>query len=105
MKPIHRRTALKHLGLAVVGGSLLSGHVDSAETLRALANGQTPNDRRLGPLKDLDGYFPFQPSKSRVEWQQRANYVRRRLLVAAGLWPLPIVAPVQAVVHGSVDRD
>jgi dienelactone hydrolase len=102
---IHRRAALKHLGLAVMGGSLLSGHVNAAETLRALGLGQTPDDRRLGPLKDLDGYFPFHPSRSPAEWEPRAQYVRRRLLVAAGLWPFPLTSPLQPVVHGLVDRD
>src|SRR5579872_5314261 len=36
-----------------------------------------PNDIRLKPLKDYDGYFPFTPPKSKAEWDKRAEYVRR----------------------------
>ena len=32
-----------------------------AESPRVLPAGQLPQDKRLGPLKDLDGYFPFTP--------------------------------------------
>ena len=47
-----------------------------------------PDDIRLQPLKDLKGYFPFTPPESRAEWDTRADYVRRRILVSQGLWPM-----------------
>ena len=72
---------------------------------RVLPEGQTPKDVRLGPLKDLDGYFPFTLAKSKEEWATRAEQVRRRILVANGLWPMPTKTPANAVVHGKVDRD
>jgi len=75
------------------------------ETARALALGKVPQDRRLEPLKDLNGYFPFSPAASVAEWEQRAERVRRQMLVALGLWPLPTKAPLNAVLHGRVDRD
>jgi dienelactone hydrolase len=62
-------------------------------------------DKRTGPLKNLDGYFPFEPYNSRAAWDQRAEQLRRQLLVATGLWPLPERTPPRAVVHGKVDRD
>jgi hypothetical protein len=31
--------------------------------------------------------------------------VRRRVLVATGLWPMPEKTPLTAVVHGRVERD
>ncbi len=67
---------------------------------RALPPGQSPNDRRLGPLKDLDGYFPFAPSSTPEQWQERANDLRTALRVALGLWPMPTKTPANAVVHG-----
>jgi len=76
-----------------------------ADVPRALPPGKLPADRRLEPLKDLDGYFPFTPSKSPEEWKQRAEFVRRQMLVALGLWPMPTKTPVNAVVHGRVERD
>ena len=70
-----------------------------------LPPGRLPGDKRLGPLNDLNGYFPFVPCKSEEEWDVRAERIRRQLLVATGLWPMPAPTPPHAVVHGRVDRD
>ncbi len=85
--------------------SLLLIHTPSAvaEIPRVLPAGQLPTDSRLQPLKDLNGYFPFVPSKTKEEWKTRAEYVRRQLLVANGLWPMPMKSPLNAVVHGTID--
>jgi len=71
---------------------------------RVLPAGQAPNDQRLQPLKDLNGYFPFQPPASVEEWNQRAAHVRRQILVSMGLWPMPAKTPDNAVTHGLVER-
>jgi len=71
---------------------------------RALPPGQLPNDVRLGPLKDLDGYFPFTPAKSPEDWSRRAGRVRRQILVSQGLWPMPTKTPLNPVIHGKIDR-
>jgi dienelactone hydrolase len=76
-----------------------------AEAPRVLPPGRLPDDSRLGPLKDLNGYFPFVPCKSKEEWAVRAERLHRQLLVATGLWPMPAATPPRAVVHGLVDRD
>ena len=55
---------------------------------------------RLWPLKDLNGDFPFTPPRSLPEWERRKEYVRRQILVAAGLWPMPTKTPLNAVIHG-----
>lgn len=60
-------------------------------------------DVRLQPLKDLNGYFPFQPPQSLAQWHPRREYVRRQILVAAGLWPMPAKTPPNAVLHGKID--
>lgn len=72
---------------------------------RVLPEGQKPDDRRLGPLKDLDGYFPFEVPESTEAWAKRREEVRRQVLVANGLWPMPPRPPIEATVHGAVDRD
>ena len=77
----------------------------AAETIRVLSPGQTPNDKRLGPLKDLNGYFPFSPANSIQDWNLRAEHVRQQLLVSLGLWPLPTRTPLNPVIHGKVERD
>ncbi len=75
-----------------------------ADVPRALPAGKLPNDVRLSPPKDLDGYFPFTPPKSREAWEQRAERVRRQMLVSQGLWPLPEKTPLKPVVHGLIDQ-
>jgi dienelactone hydrolase len=70
-----------------------------------LPDGQLPHDHRLEPLKDLDGYFPFTPSASRGDWEKRAEALRRQIQVSLGLWPMPERTPLNAVVHGRIERD
>jgi len=72
---------------------------------RVLPEGKLPDDARLGPLRNIDSYFPLSPPASREEWERRAERVRRQVLVATGLWPMPTKTPANAVVHGRVDRD
>src|SRR4051812_1791088 len=62
-------------------------------------------DARLGPLKDLNGYFPFTPPASKSAWDDRAARVRTQVLVATGLWPMPEKTPLNPVVHGKIERD
>ncbi len=62
-------------------------------------------DSRLQAPKDLNGYFPFNPPSSLSEWDARKDYVRRQILVAEGLWPMPTKTPLNAVVHGKVEGD
>ena len=61
-------------------------------------------DARLQPPKDLNGYFPFNPPSSLSDWEARKDYLRRQILVAAGLWPMPTKTPLNAVIHGKIDR-
>lgn len=60
-------------------------------------------DVRLQPLKDLNGYFPFTAPTSLSDWNVRKEYVRRQILVATGLWPMPTKTPLNAVIHGKMD--
>jgi dienelactone hydrolase len=73
------------------------------ENLKAIKPGEIPNDIRLQPVKDLDGYFPFTPPPTKELWEKRAKFVREQLEVALGLWPLPEKTPLNAVMHGKMD--
>ena len=84
----------------VVSTSLFAGEIP-----RALPPGQLPDDARLGPLKELDGYFPWTPPASREAWAPRAEQVRTQLRVALGIFPEPTRTPLNAVVHGRIERD
>jgi hypothetical protein len=70
-----------------------------------IPSGKQPNDSRLAPPKDLDGYFPFTPSKSVEDWSRRAEQVRLQILVSQGIYPQPTKCPLNAVIHGKVERD
>ena len=72
---------------------------------RVLDVGQQPDDRRLQPPKDLNGYFPFEVPETKTEWLQRQAELRQRVLVATGLYPMPEKTPLNAVIHGKVLRD
>lgn len=89
----------------VAGASvvLLGSSLARADSLRVLPSGQKPQDARLGELKHLNSYFPFQVPKTVQEWKARREYVRRQVLISQGLWPLPPKTPLRAVIHGRRD--
>src|SRR3954452_24385622 len=87
-----------------LSAALIVASAVAAKSPRALPPGQLPNDARLKPLKDLNGYFPFTPPASKADWEKRAEKVRRQILVAEGLWPMPTKTPVNAVIHGRIER-
>ena len=97
-------TALRFHGLflTVSAALIFAGSLFAAP--RVLPEGKLPNDVRLKPLKDLDGYFPFAPPASKSDWEKRAERVRRQILVSQGLWPMPTKTPLNAVIHGRIDR-
>src|SRR5436189_5380811 len=84
--------------------SIAATEAVGAAATRALPEGKLPNDSRLEPLKDLDGYFPFTPPASKAAWKTRSERVRRQILVSQGLWPMPTKTPLNPVIHGKIDR-
>ena len=91
-------------GSRLMAISLLALPLTLVGAPRVLPEGTLPDDVRLQPLKDLNGYFPFVPPSSKAEWEKRAAYVRRQILVAQGLWPMPTRTPLNAVIHGRIER-
>ncbi|MCP4190368.1 MAG: acetylxylan esterase [Planctomycetaceae bacterium] len=85
------------------GLSLVSDAFLFAAPPRVMKAGELPDDRRLQPLNDLNGYFPFQVSDSSAEWKRRAERQRTAIKVALGLWPMPTRLPPKAIVHGKRD--
>ena len=62
-------------------------------------------DKRLGPPKTLDDHFPFVVPDDVGQWHQRSEMLRRRVLVATGLWPMPEKTPLNAVIYGKSQRE
>jgi dienelactone hydrolase len=88
--------------LAIAATCLACGAL--AQAPQGLPEGQSPNDVRLQPLKDLDGYFPFDPPATAAAWRTRSERLRLQLLVSLGLWPMPTRTPLNAVIHGRIER-
>ncbi len=81
--------------VAIVAVTLLVGLIAGAEE---------PEPTR--PLRELNqSYFPFTPVKNKAEWNLRRAEIQRRVLVAAGLYPMPEKAPLNAVIHGRIEKD
>ncbi len=81
-------TGLEHAALAVLGPGL-----------------PTLNDRRLREVRHSNETYTLPVYASRAAWLTRAAQLRRRILVAAGLWPSPPRTPLQAQVWGRLERD
>ena len=97
------RLPMRSLALALAAVCLVTQSI--AAVPRALPAGQLPNDARLAPPKDLNGYFPFTPPATKDAWPERAAFVQRQMKVALGLWPMPTKTPLNTVIHGKVERD
>ena len=78
---------------------------DDRDVTRLFTGDAKPTDARLGRNKTLDDYFPFTPPKTKEEWAARRERVREQVLVATGLWPMPEKTPLNAIVHGKIERD
>jgi hypothetical protein len=79
--------------------------VATAQSVKSQEPAPETKDVRLGPLKDLDGYFPWTPSESPQAWTDRAKDVRLQMQVALGLYPWPTKTPLNAVVHGKIEAE
>src|SRR5438132_4511039 len=70
------------------------------------AKAQAPaKDPRLSTLRTLYQGSGFVPPANKEEWQQRAQYLREQVLIAAGLWPMPPKPDLKALIHGKVERE
>ena len=72
--------------------------------LVSIAQAELPNDIRLKPQKDLNGYFGMKHTVSKEAWAKRAAYVKKQILVSQGLWPLPTRTPLKPKVYGKIDE-
>ncbi|HVJ83446.1 MAG TPA: alpha/beta hydrolase family protein, partial [Planctomycetia bacterium] len=71
---------------------------------RILPAGRIPGDGRLGSPRTLDSYHPWIPPASAGEWEKRKEFLVTQVLASQGLFPLPPRTPLNAVVHGRIDR-
>ena len=83
---------------------LLAPSTVDAATPRVFPEGKRPDDSRLEPQKDLNGYFPFLVPKTREAWEVRKRELKQRILVSTGLWPMPQRTPLKPVIFGKTTR-
>lgn len=98
------RREMLAVSAAAVGAPWALG-ADDADPTRVFTGDLKPTDVRLGPPRTLNDTIPFVPPKSKEAWEARRTKLREQLLVANGLWPMPEKTPLNAVVHGKIERD
>jgi len=78
----------------------------SFELSRVFADNPGPAlDRRLTTVRHTDSFLTIPHYRTKEEWLDRAEQLRRQILVAAGLWPMPDKCPLNARVFDKVDRN
>src|SRR5262245_38958404 len=103
MKRIVRPALLTVALVTLMAASHALLFADSDPT-RVLEPGKAPADSRIGTVKTLNGYFPMTVPASKEAWEARRKELREQVLVANGLWPMPEKTPLNAVIHGKVDK-
>jgi hypothetical protein len=68
--------------------------------------GENVEDSRFATPHDKDHPWGWTPQfTGRAAWEDRADFLRHQAMVAQGLWPMPPKTPLNAVIHGKIDRD
>jgi dienelactone hydrolase len=98
------RLASALVAVVACGFAARPAAAEDVDLLRVYPAGQRPDDPRyvlnsIDKPADFTGRFA-----DRAAWEARADVLRRQVLVAAGLWPMPEKTPLNAVVFGSIDR-
>ena len=89
---------------ALAVGSLATPTASAEDSTRIFTGTDKSTDARLGTVRTLNSYHSFVVPKTLAEWEARSQALREQLLVAMGLWPLPKRTPLNAVIHGKIER-
>jgi hypothetical protein len=97
---------LAYLSPVLLALTAASARGADTDPTRVLPPGEKPADSRLNKIRTLDDKdFFLRVPDSKEAWAARRQAVREQMLVATGLWPLPVKTPLHPVVHGKIDRD
>lgn len=69
------------------------------------ANEVPAQDRRNTEIRHLDAHYTLPEYGAREEWRHRAEFLRKQILFATGLLPLPKKTPLNPQVFGKIERD
>jgi dienelactone hydrolase len=62
-------------------------------------------DRRLSAVEGTRHTYEMPRYSSQAEWKQRREHLRKQILAAAGLLPMPAHGPVRSEIFGRLERD
>ena len=65
--------------------------------------GETVSDRRLNQSRHTDTVFVM-PQYTRESWEEKADSIRRRMLLGSGLVPMPEKTPLNPVISDRIDH-
>lgn len=92
------------LCLLVAGTAVDAPKADSARHI--LHEKQELGDTRASKYRTLnDPLHPWEPPAKREDWDRLRTRLREQTLVASGLWPMPPKTPLNAKLHGRIERD
>ena len=98
-------TSLMVIILVLAGVSGTRAQEAGSAILRVIEAGQPIDDARLSGQRKLDdAYHPWRPAETLDAWKNQAQRIRERILVSIGLWPMWPRQPLNAVIHGRIDR-
>src|SRR5512140_1044458 len=69
-----------------------------------LAAGVPLQDRRNSDIQHTDTHYQAKRFSTRAEWQARAGQLRKQVLSAAGLTPMPERNPLNAQIFGRIEN-
>ena len=72
---------------------------------RTLAPGRPWGDQRLTDYRFNEYAYEAPEASGREQWEARCEWVRRRVLLSAGLWPMKKRCPLNARVWGEIERE
>src|SRR5215475_1032053 len=84
---------------------LLRGNIPVALWLCAALYGQVPaTDSRNTDIPNTDTHFTARSYKTLAEWQERRTHLRKQILSAAGLLPMPPKTPLHPQIFGRIEN-
>ena len=80
---------------------------DSSQTFihQVLTAGEDIPDARIKtPRHTRDAYHPWMPPQKLDEWLTAREKLKTQIAVSNGLWPMPPQHPLNATIHGKINR-
>ncbi len=70
----------------------------------ACRGGESVTDRRLNQTRHTDAVFVMPQYPTRGAWEEKADSIRRRMLLGSGLVPMPEKTPLNPVITDRIDH-